>query len=493
MSETIYDLIVIGAGPGGYVAAIRAFQLGMKVLVVEKRATLGGVCLNEGCIPSKALLDSSELFAQARDKFALHGITINPPQLNLNSMQARKDDVVKKLTDGIAYLFKKNKIERLHGSAVLMGSDDVGRHQVAVTLAVPEPAPSDGQQSLLEPPPPTPVQTTVTVTASKVILATGSDASGLPGIPFDGQVVVSAREALSFDRVPEHLIVAGGGFIGLELGSVWRRLGAQVTVIEMLPQILPNMDRQVADLIYRSLRKQGIQFKLGTRITGINRIGAKAIVLYNSGSEGEEVDCDKVLISVGRRPMTAGLGLEELGIALDTAGRVVVDESYQSSLPGVFAIGDLVAGPMLAHKASEEAVACVERMAGMATAVEYEFIPGVVYTWPEAACVGKTEEQLKASGIPYRSGRFNFAALGRARCMDETEGFVKILAHEETDRVLGVHIVGPRASDLISEAAVVMNFGGTARDIALICHAHPTLPEAIREAALDVHKEAIHA
>jgi dihydrolipoamide dehydrogenase len=488
MSEKTFDLIVVGAGPGGYVAAIRAAQLGLKVAVVEKRAAAGGVCLNEGCIPSKALLDSSELFAMARDKFAPHGIGIDPPFLDLDTMMLRKEDVVKKLTDGIAYLFKKNEIERFHGTATLKGLNSAGQHQVEVVLAVPPPAPT-GQQSLLDPAP----QGTVIITAPKVILATGSDATALPGIPFDGHVVVSAREALSFDQVPEHLVVAGGGFIGLELGSVWRRLGAQVTVMEMLPQILPNMDRQVADMLSRSLRKQGISFKLGTRITGVRRIGAKAIVQFNSGTGSEEVDCDKLLIAVGRRPVTTGLGLEELGVGLDEAGRVVVDDSYQTSLPGVFAIGDLVKGPMLAHKASEEGIACVERMAGQLSKVEYEYIPGAVYTWPEASCAGATEEQLKAAGIPYRSGRFNFAALGRARCMDETEGFVKILAHAETDRVLGVHIVGPRASDLISEAATVMNFGGTARDIALICHAHPTLPEAIREAALDVHKEAIHA
>ena len=487
MPEQIFDLIIIGAGPGGYVAAIRASQLGMKVAVVEKRGALGGVCLNEGCIPSKALLDSSELFAMARDKFALHGIAIDPPRLDLDAMLLRKDDVVKKLTDGIAYLFKKNKIERFHGSAVLKGANVAGQQQVEVSLTAPTPI-AQGQQSLLEAVP----QSTVILTAPHVILATGSEASGLPGIPFDGHVVVTAHEALSFDQVPEHLIVAGGGFIGLELGSVWRRLGAQVTVMEMLPQILPNMDRQVADMLYRSLRKQGIQFKLGTRITGIRRIGSKAIVQFNSGTGSEEVDCDKVLVAVGRRPLTAGLGLEAIGVALDESGRVVVDDSYQSSLSGVYAVGDLVAGPMLAHKASEEGVACVECLAGMTTTVEYELIPGVVYTWPEASSVGMTEEQLKAAGIPYRSGRFNFAALGRARCMDETEGFVKVLAHLETDRILGVHIVGPRASDLISEAAAVMSFGGTARDIALICHAHPTLPEAIREAALDVHKESVH-
>ncbi|MBI5483989.1 MAG: dihydrolipoyl dehydrogenase [Deltaproteobacteria bacterium] len=488
MSDTpTYDLIVIGSGPGGYVAAIRAAQLGMKVAVVEKRATLGGVCLNEGCIPSKALLDSSELFALARDKFALHGIGIDTPRLDLDAMMLRKEDVVKKLTDGIAYLFKKNEIERIHGTASLSGKNTAGLQQVAVTLAVPPPLP-EGQQSLLNPP-----TANVTLSAPKVILAAGSEATGLPGIPFDGQVVVTAREALAFDKIPEHMIVCGGGYIGLEMGSVWRRLGAQVTVMEMLPQILPNMDRQAADALYRSLRKQGIQFKLGTRITGVRKIGSKAIVQFNAGAGSEEIDCDKVLVAVGRRPLTAGLGLDDLGVTLDEKGRVVVDGNYQSNIPGIYAIGDLVAGPMLAHKASEEALACVERMNGKSSTVEYEYIPGVVYTWPEGASVGATEEQLKEAGIPCRSGRFNFAALGRARCMDETEGFVKILAHMETDRILGVHIVGPRASDLIAEAAAVMSFGGTARDIALICHAHPTLPEAIREAALDVHKEAIHA
>ncbi len=488
MSESnTYDLIIIGSGPGGYVAAIRAAQLGMKVVVVEKRATLGGVCLNEGCIPSKALLDSSELFTLARDKFAMHGIGIDTPRLDLEAMMRRKADVVKKLTDGIAYLFKKNEIERIHGTALLKGTDAGGQHHVEVQPAVPLPLP-EGQQSLLEP-----HSASLKLAASKIIIATGSEAAGLTGIPFDGQVVVSAREALSFESVPEHMIVAGGGYIGLEMSSVWRRLGAQVTVMEMLPQILPNMDRQISDALYRSLRKQGIQFKLGTRITGVRRIGAKAIVQFNDGTGSEEIDCDKVLVAVGRRPLTIGFGLEELGVLLDDKGRVVVDGNYQSNVPGIFAIGDLVPGPMLAHKASEEAVACVERMAGKTTTVEYEYIPGVVYTWPEGACVGGTEEQLKEAGIPYRSGRFNFAALGRARCMDETEGFVKILAHLETDRILGVHIVGPRASDLIAEAATVMNFGGTARDIALMCHAHPTLSEAIREAALDVHKEAVHA
>jgi dihydrolipoamide dehydrogenase len=489
MSEDVcFDLIVIGAGPGGYVAAIRAAQLGMKVAVVEKRETLGGVCLNEGCIPSKALLDSSELFAQARDKFALHGISIAPPALDLPTMMSRKDGVVKKLTDGIAYLFKKNEITLYKGSAVLNGNDAEGVQQVTVKTAWQLTLPDGSNQPLSDED-----AGIIKLRGKRVLLATGSEAVALPGIPFDGQVIVSAREALSFDRLPEHIVVAGGGYIGLEMGSVWRRLGSQVTVMEMLPQIVPNMDRQVADTLYRSLRKQGIRFKLETRITAVRRLGSKAIVQFNPGTGSEEIDCDKVLVAVGRRPNTSDLGIDAVGIALDDKGRVVVDGDYQTSVAGVYAIGDLVAGPMLAHKASDEGVVCVERMSGQHSVVEYEYIPGVCYTWPEAAAVGLTEEQIKSDGTPYRVGKFNFAALGRARCMDESEGFVKILAHAESDRILGVHIVGPRASDLIAEAVTVMSFGGTARDIALICHSHPTLSEAIREAALDVHNEAIHA
>lgn len=492
MSEQSFDLIIIGAGPGGYVAAIRASQLGMKVAVIDKRSTLGGVCLNEGCIPSKALLDSSELFATAMDKFTLHGIMIEPPKLDLDIMMLRKEEVVKKLTDGIEYLFKKNEIVRFHGTALLSRQNLDGLHSVEVELTdivSPLTSSSPNQPALLEPV----TLKSITLKASKILLATGSEPSALQGIPFDGQVIISASEALSFNTVPEHLIVAGAGYIGLELGSLWRRLGARVTIMEMLPQILPQMDRQVSDTLYRSLRKQGIQFQLSTRITGIRRIGAKAIVQFNSGTGAEEVDCDKVLVAVGRRPFCKDLGLDTAGVELDEKGRVTVDDFYQTSVSGVFAVGDLIKGPMLAHKASEEGVVCVERMAGIKSNVEYEYIPGAVYTWPEASTVGATEEQLKIAGIPYLTGRFNFAGLGRARCLDESEGFVKILAHFETDRILGVHIVGPRASELISEAATVMSFGGTARDIALICHAHPTLSEAIREAALDVHKEAINA
>lgn len=489
MPEKMFDLIIVGAGPGGYEAAIRAAQLGMKVVVVEKRATLGGVCLNEGCIPSKALLDSSELFALGRDKFALHGIAFDSQRLDLDVMLQRKDDVVRKLADGIVYLFKKNGIERIQGVARLTGRNDDDRFKVEVEVAPAGTASEGAGQAGLAGNP----AATVTLLAPKVLLATGGETAGLPGIPFDGQVIVGSREALGFSKVPEHLIVAGGGFIGLELGSVWRRLGARVTVMEALPQILPSMDRQVADALARSLKKQGIQFRMGTRITGVRRLGSKAIVQFNSGSGNEEIDCDRVLVATGRRPGTAGLGLEQLGVKLDEKGRVRVDENFQTSLAGMYAVGDLIPGPMLAHKASTEGVVCVERMAGQASVVEYEYIPGVVYTWPEAACVGATEERLKDAGLPFRTGRFNFSALGRARCMDETEGFVKILAHGETDRILGVHIIGPRASDLVAEAVTVMSFGGTARDIALTCHAHPTLSEALKEAALDVFKEAIHA
>lgn len=467
-----YDLIVIGAGPGGYVAAIRASQLGMKVAVVEKRMTLGGVCLNEGCIPSKALLDSSELFSLARDKFARHGIDIEPPRLNLPIMLARKDEVVKRLTDGVAYLFKKNKITLLSGSASLHGATSEGLQQVAITAA-------DNPAQL--------------ITAQRVLLATGSEAVTLPAIPFDGDLVVSAKEALCFERVPEHLVVVGGGFIGLELGSVWRRLGARVTVLEMLPNLLPSMDRQAADSLQRALKKQGVEFRLGTRLTGLQQQNNTAVVQFVTGEERGELACDRLLVSIGRRPVVAGLGFDLLGGRFWENGRVAVDADYQTSLPGIYAIGDLINGPMLAHKASEEGVACVERMAGRATAVDYSCLPGVVYTWPEAASVGASEEQLKENSVPYKAGRFHFIGNGRARAMDETEGFIKVLAHAETDRLLGVHIVGPRASDMIAEAVTAMRCGSTAHALGMQFHAHPTLSEAMKEAALDVHNEALHA
>jgi len=482
MSEQ-FDLIVIGAGPGGYVAAIRASQLGMKVAVIEKRAALGGVCLNEGCIPSKALLDSSEHFALARDKFSLHGIEIDPPRLNLPVMLARKDDVVKKLTDGVAYLLKKNKVKVITGVASLKGMDEAGLQQVALEQVVQCDVPDGDQQ---------PADALLILKAAKVLLATGSEPIALKAIPFDGELVVSAREALAFDQVPEHLVVAGGGYIGLELGSVWRRLGARVTVMEALPGIVPSSDRQVAEYLQRALKKQGIEFRLNTKVTGLRRLGSKAVIQFRSGEENGEIDCDRLLVAVGRRPQLAGLGAETIGITFDVNGRIQVDADYQTAVTGIYAIGDLIPGPMLAHKASEEGVACIERMAGKAATVAYDCLPGVVYTWPEGASVGKTEDQLKDAAIPYKSGKFNFLGNGRARAMDETEGFVKVLAHAETDRLLGVHIVGPRASDMIAEAVTAMSFMGTARDLGMLFHAHPTLSEAMKEAALDVHKEAIH-
>ena len=469
MSDMSYDLIIIGAGPGGYVAAIRAAQLGMKVAVAEQRATLGGVCLNEGCIPSKALLDSSEYFALARDSFARHGILVEPPRLDLGRMMARKDEVVKKLTDGVAFLFKKHGIAWVKGSARLAGAGGSG-HQVSVSGP-------DGEKVL---------------TAKRVLLATGSEAVPLPGLLFDGQTVVSAREALAFDQVPEQLLVVGAGYIGLELGSVWRRLGSAVTVVELLPMMLPHSDGQVADTLLRALKKQGIAFRFDSRVTGVARQEGRAAVTVEGPAGVEEIACDKVLVAAGRRPLTAGLGLEALGVRLE-GGSLWVDGDYQTSVPGIYAIGDLVRGPMLAHKAMEEGTVFAERLAGQASAVDYDYIPGIVYTWPEAASVGQTEEQLKEHGIDYVVGKFPFLANGRARCLDETEGFVKILARPDTGRVLGVHIVGPRASELIAEAVAVMAFGGSAQDIALTCHAHPTLSEAMREAALGVEGRAIHA
>jgi dihydrolipoamide dehydrogenase len=462
-----YDLVVIGAGPGGYVAAIRAAQLGMKVACVEKRPTLGGTCLNIGCIPSKAMLDSSELYALANSRFKRHGIIVAEVSLDLKAMLARKDGVVKSLTDGVAFLFKKNKITPVHGTARLAGAGKV------VVKAGKEEA------GILE--------------AKAILLATGSESVSLPALPFDGTAIVSSTEALAFDKVPAHLIVVGAGYIGLELGSVWARLGAKVTVVEFLPQILPQMDGEIAGLLHKSLTKQGLAFHLDTKVTSASTQGGQVIVNATSGGKDVLFQGDKVLVAVGRKPNTAGLGLEDVGVKVEAkSGRVAVDENYQTSVPGVYAIGDLIAGPMLAHKAEDEGVACVEKLAGHAAHVDYNTIPSVIYTHPEVASVGQTEEQLKEAGREYRVGKFPFSANGRARCMDETEGLVKILADAKTDRVLGVHIFGPRASDMIAEAVTVMEFAGSAEDIGRICHAHPTLSEAMREAALAVDRRAIH-
>lgn len=469
--EELYDLIVMGAGPGGYVAAIRAAQLGMKTAVIERGPTLGGVCLNEGCIPSKALLDSSELFSLARNRFSVHGIMLDsPPSIDVPKMMARKDDVVKKLTDGIAFLFKKNKITWIRGNGRLTKpSGDL--REVEVT--------ADGE--------------TKKVRGKRVLIATGGAPVELPNLRFNGTTIVGSAEALCFDRVPEHLLVVGGGYIGLEIGSVWRRLGARVTVVEMLPNLLPTMDGQCAGTLQRALKKQGIEFMMETRVEGGEEKDGRVVVRVKKGDETEEIDCDKVLVAVGRRGVTTGIGLEEAGVALDDRGRVRVDENFQTSVPGIYAIGDIIPGAQLAHKASEEGVVCVERLAGEKSEVEYDYLPGICYTWPELASVGKTEEQLKSDGTPYSAGKFLFSANGRARCMDETEGLVKVLAHADTGCILGVHILGPRASDMIAEAVAVMTFEGTVQDVAMTFHAHPTLSEAFKEAALDAMKRAIHA
>ena len=462
-----YDVLVIGAGPGGYVAAIRAAQLGMNVAVVEKRATLGGTCLNVGCIPSKALLDSSERYVEAKTRLDTHGIHIDGVRLDLAAMISRKDRVVKGLTDGVAFLLKKNKITSYVGAGQLLGEG-----KVAVKSA-------GADEIVLE--------------GKHLLLATGSEPAGLPSLPFDGTTIVSSTEALAFDRVPQHLIVVGGGYIGLELGSVWNRLGAKVTVLEFLPRLMPLSDGEIAEMLGRSLSKQGLSIQLDTKVVAAGSQGGE--VRVNAQHKGRDllVVGDKVLVAVGRRPLTKGLGLSEIGVRCDEkSGRVLVNENFETNVKGIYALGDLIDGPMLAHKAEDDGVACVERIAGMKTHVDYNTVPSVVYTWPEVASVGLTEEQVKAGGREYRVGRFPFAANPRARCMDESEGMVKILADARTDRVLGVHIIGPRASDLIAECVAVIEFSGSAEDIARICHAHPTLSEAVREAALAVDRRAIH-
>jgi dihydrolipoamide dehydrogenase len=464
-----YDLVVIGAGPGGYVAAIRAAQLGMKVACVEKRPALGGTCLNIGCIPSKALLDSSELYQLAQHKFSRHGIGVGKLTLDLAAMLARKDEVVKGLTDGVRFLFRKNKIEPVFGSARVAAPNTV-----AVTS-------NEGIESTLD--------------ASHILLATGSAPINLPFMPFDGKTIVSSTEALSFEKVPEHLVVVGAGYIGLELGSVWKRLGAKVTVIEFLARIVPAADQEIGELLRKSLVKQGLDFQLETKVTGAKTKSARVTVSAEA-KDGRTLtfECDKVLVAVGRKAYTEGLGLDDVGVKTDPkTGKVSIDGRYRTNIESISAIGDVVDGPMLAHKAEDEGIAFVEILAGKAGHVDYGTIPSVIYTWPEVASVGITEEQAKDRGRDYTVGKFPFLANGRAKAMDETEGIVKIIADTETDRVLGVHIIGPRASEMIAEAVTTMEFAGAAEDIARICHAHPTLSEAIREAALAVDKRAIHS
>ncbi|QVL31985.1 dihydrolipoyl dehydrogenase [Telmatocola sphagniphila] len=453
-----FDLIVIGAGPGGYVAAIRAAQLGMRVACIEKRKTYGGTCLNVGCIPSKALLDSSELYEVTQHKLAKHGIGVSNVTLDLAAMMKRKDHVVKGLTDGVAYLFKKNKVTGFQGSAKLLGSSKV------------EISHPDGTKR--------------TIIGSKILLATGSEVSQVPSLPFDGQNIISSTEALCLDKVPEHLIVVGGGYIGLEMGSVWLRLGSKVTVLEFLPRILPLTDTEIATMAHKSLAKQGMQFHLETKVTGAKVANGK-VTVSAEGKEGPlSFEGDKVLVCVGRRPNIEGLGLAEVGVQYDPkSNKVPVNDHYETNVAGIYAIGDLIAGPMLAHKAQEEGVAVAELMAGKAGHVNYDCIPSVIYIWPEVASVGPTEEQIKESGRQYKVGKFPFAANGRAKAMDEAEGVVKVITDAQTDRLLAVHIFGPRASDMIAEAVTTMEFKGSAEDIARIVHSHPTLSEAMGEAA----------
>ena len=464
-----FDLVVLGAGPGGYVAAIRAAQLGMKVACVEKRPALGGTCLNIGCIPSKALLDSSEMFAVAQKRFALHGIKVGEVGLDLPAMLARKDKVVKDLTDGVRFLFKKNKIEGIFGAGRVASPTSV-----AIKL-------NDGGEQTIE--------------AGHILIATGSAPIELPFLPFDGRAVVSSTEALSFDRVPEHLLVVGGGYIGLELGSVWKRLGAKVMVVEFLPRIVPLADLELGTLLHKSLAKQGLEILTETKVTGATVADGRAkVTAETKDGKGLSFDCDRVLVGVGRRAYTDGLGLDEVGVKVDPkSGKVAHDGHYRTNVPTISAIGDVIDGPMLAHKAEDEGVAFAELLAGKPGHVAYDLIPSVIYTHPEMASVGRTEEQLKDAGVSYKVGKFPFLANGRAKAMDEAEGLVKVLADSHTDRLLGVHILGPRASDMIAEAVAVMEFSGSSEDIARTCHAHPTLSEAVKEAAMAVEKRSIHS
>ncbi|KQT78482.1 dihydrolipoyl dehydrogenase [Methylobacterium sp. Leaf466] len=463
-----YDLVVIGTGPGGYVCAIRAAQLGLKTAVVEKRATHGGTCLNVGCIPSKALLHASEAFEEAGTHFADMGVIVNAPKLDLAKMMAFKQDGVDGNTKGVEYLLKKNGIDTYRGIGRLAGA---GRVEVLS---------EDGGNRMLE--------------TKNVVIATGSDVTRLPGVTIDETVVVSSTGALDLKSVPGKLLIIGAGVIGLELGSVWRRLGSDVTVVEYLDRILPGMDGETAKQFQRILGKQGIAFKLSSKVTGVEvAAGAAAVTVEPAaGGEPETLAADVVLVAVGRVPYTEGLGLDTVGVGLDNKGRIQTDSHYATNVTGIYAIGDVISGPMLAHKAEDEGVAVAELLAGQSGHVNYGVIPNVVYTYPEVASVGKTEEELKKDGIGYNTGKFPFTANGRAKVNHTTDGFVKILADARTDRVLGVHIVGADAGNLIAEVAVAMEFGASAEDVARTCHAHPTLTEAVKEAALAVGKRAIH-
>jgi len=464
----VFDLTIIGSGPAGYVCAIKAAQLGLKVAIVEQWPTFGGTCLNIGCIPSKAMLHASEMFEQAGHNFDKLGIDIDGPRLNLDQMLNHKDDVVKANTMGIEYLFKKNKITPFKGLGSIIEAGKV--------LITPE----QGDATTIE--------------TKNIVIATGSVSTDLPNITIDEERVVTSTGALTLSQVPKNLTIVGAGVIGLELGSVWARLGAKVTVVEFLDRILPGMDNEVAKQFQKMLKKQGFDFKLSTKVTGVEKTDKGLIVTTEAAAGGneEKLDADVVLVAIGRKPFTNGLGLEKLGVELDKQGRVKTNASYQSNVAGIFAIGDVIAGPMLAHKASEEGEVVAQIIAGKKAHVNYNIIPGVVYTSPEIASVGKTEEELKAAGIEYKIGKFPFLANGRAKAMLASEGFVKILADKNTDRVLGAHIVGHNAGELIHEIAVLMEFSGAAEDLALTCHAHPTMSEAVREAALALGDGALH-
>lgn len=465
-----YDVVVIGAGPGGYVCAIKAAQLGLKTALVEKRDTYGGTCVNIGCIPSKALLHATEMLLEAEHSFDALGIEISKPKVNLKKMMEHKTQTVDQNTKGLVFLMKKNKIDTFQGTGQVLGQG-----KLSVTG-------EDGKSQEIE--------------TKNIVIATGSDVAGIPGVDvdFDEKVIVSSTGALAFDKVPDHLVVVGGGVIGLELGSVWARLGAKVTVVEYLDTILGGMDGEVAKQFQRLLAKQGMEFKLGAKVSGVAKSKKGASVTFEpvKGGDAETIEADAVLVATGRKPFTDGLGLEKAGVMLDERGRIQTDNHFQTSVPGVYAIGDVIAGPMLAHKAEDEGVAVAEIIAGQAGHVNYDVIPGVVYTSPEVASVGKTEEELKKAGVDYKAGKFPFTANGRARAMLQTDGFVKVLADKATDRVLGVHIVGFGAGEMIHEAAVLMEFGGSSEDLARTCHAHPTMSESVKEAALATFAKPIH-
>ncbi|CAM1630100.1 dihydrolipoyl dehydrogenase [Bartonella apis] len=465
-----YDVVVIGAGPGGYVAAIKAAQLGLKTAIVEKRDTLGGTCLNVGCIPSKALLYASEIFASAQHGFEALGVSVSKPKLDLAGMMAHKQKTVDGNTSGVAFLMKKNKIDTVYGTARILGA---GKVEVAA---------KDGSKQTLE--------------TKNIIIATGSDVAGIPGmkIDIDEKVIVSSTGALSLSKVPQHMVVVGAGVIGSELGSVWSRLGAKVTVVEFLDKVLGPMDGEVSKQFQKLMEKQGIEYKLGAKVTGVEKTAAGAKVTFEpvKGGSAETLEADIVLVATGRRPYTEGLGLKEAGVTLDERGRVNIDSHWQTNIAGIYAIGDVVKGPMLAHKAEDEGVALAEILAGQKGHVNYDVIPSVVYTEPEVASVGKTEEELKAAGIEYRVGKFPFSANGRARAMLKTDGFVKILACAKTDKVLGGHVLGFGAGEMIHEIAVLMEFGGSSEDLARTCHAHPTMSEAVKEAALAAFSKPIN-